>query len=320
MTVHFVGNGAYCYANSLAMLLSTVHDDYAPGYLECLTAVGISAVSVETPKGPVPFFSIGLPDEGISVALKNLGYEFSRAYCSPNDSPNDIHSLNELREAIASGPVLVGPLDMSQLSYITNHERLVGADHFVVIYALEDDRVHLHDPSGFAYVSLSLEHFIRAWRGASIEYRPDVYPQGPYSMWWNVRRIRKPTAAEVFRLTDQYIYQLLRRQDEQDNPNFGCDMIRLLAEQVRTGIPEYYRGQFGGFTLPLGARRCADFAQFYMPYDLERAQIKDNQGRCFGRAFLAFGQQDYEGLSTALHEIANLEEEFQQRTLQSHTE
>src|SRR5688572_23193793 len=114
MSVHYIGNGAYCYANSLAMLLSTVGADYDPGYLECLTAVAIGALSVETPKGPVPFFSIGLPDRGVTLALQHLGYAFDRASCLPGDASDGSLSLGKLRQALASGPVLVGPLDMSQ--------------------------------------------------------------------------------------------------------------------------------------------------------------------------------------------------------------
>jgi len=187
MNFHYIGNGAYCYANSLAMLLSTIDAEYDPGYLECLTAVVISAVRVETPKGPVPFFSIGLPDQGITLALDHLGYKFDRAYCSVSDDPDGSLSLSTLREALTAGPVLVGPLDMSQLTYMAHHKSLVGADHFVVVYAMDHDNVFLHDPAGFAYVPLPLSDFMQAWRAEAIEYRPDVYPMGAYSMWWNVR-------------------------------------------------------------------------------------------------------------------------------------
>ena len=316
MDFHYIGNGAYCYANSLAMLLSTVDAHYDPGYLECLTAVAISAVSVETQKGPIPFFSIGLPDYGVTLALQHLGYEYDRAYCSLNDDPDGSLSLDKLREALASGPVLVGALDMSQLTYMAHHKSLVGADHFVVIYAMDHDTVFLHDPAGFAYVPLPLEDFMRAWRAEAIEYRPDVYPMGSYSMWWNVRKIQQPTAAEVFTLTDEHIKQQLRWQHEQGDHHFGYQVIRQLAEQIRAGVPDYFRGHLGNFALPLGARRCGDFARFYAPYDSERAQLKDRQARCFSIAFAAFGREDYEYLSASLHELANYEEAFQQRTLQ----
>ena len=317
MDVRYIGNGAYCYANSLAMLLSSAGADYDPGYLECLTAVAISAMSVETAQGPLPFFSIGLPDQGVTVALQHLGYEFDQAYCSLNDDPVGSVSFDKLRQALASGPVLVGPLDMSRLTYMPNHENRVGTDHFVVLFSMGQDSVFLHDPGGFAYVSLPLADFRQAWRAEHIAYRPEVYPRGAYSMWWNVRQTRQPTGAEVFALTDQYIRQQLCWQYEHGDHHFGCQMIRHLAQQVRTDVPDYFRGQLGKFALPLGARRCADFAQFYAPYDQERARIKDAQGHCFGTAFVAFGQQDYGRLSTSLHEVANHEEQFQRLTLRT---
>jgi hypothetical protein len=93
-------------------------------------------------------------------------------------------------------------------------------------------------------------------------------------------------------------------------------VIRQLAEQVRTGVPNYFRGHLGNFALPLGARRCGDFARFYAPYNQERAHIKEAQGRCFSMAFAALLRQDYRHLHTSLLELANYEEQFQQRTLQ----
>lgn len=288
MDFHYIGNGAYCYANSLAMLLSAVDAEYDPGYLECLTTVAISAARVDTPKGSVPFFSIGLPDQGVTFALDRLGYAFDRAYCAVNDDPDGSLSLRTLREALTSGPVLVGPLAMNHLTYMAHHRSLVGADHFVVLYAIERDTVFLHDPAGFAYVPLPLDDFMQAWRAEAIEYCPDVYPMGSYSMWWNVRQRHHPTPEDVYTLTDQHIKCQLQWQREQKSDRFGCHVIRQVADQVRTGVPEYFRGHLGNFALPLGARRSGDFARFYAPFDPERAQLKEQQARCFSQAFAAF--------------------------------
>jgi hypothetical protein len=315
MAFHYIGNGAYCYANSLAMLLSAAGAEFDAGYLECVTSVAISAISIEMPVGPVPFFSIGLPDQGITSALEHLGFAFERSYCSPGDDPDGAISLAKLRRALASGPVLAGPLDMSRLTYLPNHGRLVGADHFVLLYQIDGENVFLHDPAGFAYTPLPISDFMRAWRGASIQYRPEAYPMGAYSMWWNLRRERLPSAEEVFHRTDQQIRQLLCWQEEQGDHRLGVAMIRALAEQVRTGVPAHMSGQLGNFALPLAARRCADYARFYAQFDQERAQIKEAQGQRFGMACAAFRQQDNERLAAALHGVADCEKQFQRLTL-----
>ena len=63
----------YCYANSTAMLLSSIGEVVSPRLVEALSGVGLGAFI--SPDG-LPFFSGlgGLPDEGISRALRILGF------------------------------------------------------------------------------------------------------------------------------------------------------------------------------------------------------------------------------------------------------
>ena len=62
MSFHYVGNGAYCYANSTTMALSAVGGEYDASYIECLTTVAISAGSYGTAEYRETYFSSTPPD------------------------------------------------------------------------------------------------------------------------------------------------------------------------------------------------------------------------------------------------------------------
>ncbi len=69
----FLDSYWYCYANSTAMLLSSIGEVVPPRLIEVLSGVGLGAfISADG----LPFFSGlgGLPDEGISRALRILGF------------------------------------------------------------------------------------------------------------------------------------------------------------------------------------------------------------------------------------------------------
>jgi hypothetical protein len=68
---HFIGNGAYCYTNGLAMLLASAGARWDPSILECLTAVGLGARWWR--REEMIYFSLLPPDRGVSLALDALG-------------------------------------------------------------------------------------------------------------------------------------------------------------------------------------------------------------------------------------------------------
>lgn len=109
----YVGNGAYCYANSAAMLLASIGERVSPSYIEVLTGVGFGAVWEESEKAA--WFNGKLtPDEGIDNAFKLLG--FSAAGNSP--SADGHTSIEVLKEKILKRPVIWGPLDMGMLEFL----------------------------------------------------------------------------------------------------------------------------------------------------------------------------------------------------------
>lgn len=313
MDPRYIGNGAYCYANSLAMALAAAGDDREPGFLECLTTVGIGAFDEPASDGALIFFSNYAPDLGVSLALTTLGYAFDRSHCRLDEDPDGVASLERLRACLRHGPVIAGPLDMGHLVYIPGHERASGADHYVVVHGATDEEVLLHDPAGYPYMAIHHADFLAAWRAEAIGYG-----QGVYSLWGNLRRERHPGAAEIFAETDRRIAAHLREQQAggAGGAASGPAIIRDLAARARReGIPASRWGHFAYFALPLGAIRCTDFAEFYGPHDPERAALKTDQARAFGAAHVALMRRDWEGLAGALDEVAACDERFARATL-----
>lgn len=308
MSFHYIGNGSYCYANSTAMTLSATGKDYDPGYIECLTTVGIGAISFGDPDQPTSFFSATLPNEGISIALTNLGYEYEH-YRQPQASADPDLAIAQLRQLLQHGPVIIGPADMGYLLYHHNHNDLYGADHYVCVYALDGDTVRIQDPQWYPYASMSIAEFIKAWQATAIEYVGDSY-----QMWGNLRQVRQPSADEVFEATEARIRAIVVRQQGGQEPGMlevGPAVIQTMAGQVKDGLPEYLKATLTYFLLPLGAKRCADYANFYAPYDVELARLKDAQGQAFGDSYVAMRRGDYAAMAKGLHHAAELEEQFQ---------
>lgn len=311
MSFHFIGNGSYCYANSTAMALGATGKDYDPGYIEALTTVGIGAISLGDPSRPQTYFSFGLPNEGISIALTNLGYEHEH-YRQPKDSADADAALNQLRQLLTQGPVIIGPCDMGYLLYHHNHDDLYGADHYVCVYAIDGDTVRIQDPQWYPYASLSVTEFCKAWQATAVDYTSDSY-----EMWGNLRQVRQPSPDEVYEATEQQIRENIKRQA--NKPPWmlasGAAVMQAVAEQVKDGVSDHMRVELTYFLLPLGAKRCSDYANFYAPYDAELSRLKDAQGQAFGDAYCTLIGGDYTAMSAALHRAAALEGQFEAATM-----
>jgi hypothetical protein len=74
---NYIGNGAYCYANSASMLLDTVGEKISAESIEVLSGVGLGALWFK--EDNMVFFSNGVPHIGVSKALNILGTNIQ--YC-----------------------------------------------------------------------------------------------------------------------------------------------------------------------------------------------------------------------------------------------
>lgn len=295
--MEYHGSVPYCYANSVAMLLSAQGEHVYPGLVEVLTGVGLGAV--QAPDGRT--FLSTTPDNvpaGVSRALELLGFAATTT-TGPADAPP-----GELLAAdLATGPVMLGPLDMGELSYIPWHRVLAGSDHYVVAYAVDDERAYLQDPAGFPCTALGLEELARAWRAERIGA-----PGGPFRRWLGLRRTARPSGGELYDAALEYFGSVYR-----DRPD-GGGVIRGLAKHLRPGqVPEGERGFLTAFTFPLGARRALDYADFFAQGgNAELAAAKHGQARLLGGCLLAANHGDWSAAADALDGLADLEDDLEQ--------
>ncbi|UJW30150.1 BtrH N-terminal domain-containing protein [Saccharothrix sp. AJ9571] len=282
----YQGNVPYCYADSLSMLLSVHGERVRPGLIEPLTGVGLGALRV--PDGRT-YFSAITPPQGLDAALRLLGCDFTGT-CGPDDVPVE----EILREELATGPVLLGPLDMGHLTYVPWHRDVPGADHYVVAYDLDDEGVLLQDPAGFPCARLGFADLEAAWRAERVDYE-----HGVYQRWTRIGPPREVVYDEA-RAFFSGIYR--------DNPGAG-EVIRALAADLRGPVDPATAGFLTGFTLPLGARRALDFAVlFEQGGDHRLAAVKNEQAHLFARARAAGFREGWAEAADVLTELAGCED------------
>ncbi len=175
MTTAFTGNGAYCYANGLHMMLLAAGADPTtlpePNFLECATAMpfgrGFYAADGPTFWPSAPGWS---PEKGLDQAINVLGWRCRTWYGGGVEE-----AIGHLRDGLRLGSVLIGPVDFGYLSYSPASRHMAGADHYVMALALEQDHVVVHDPAGYPYAVLPMPDFLEAWQAEHIGYRQGQY-------------------------------------------------------------------------------------------------------------------------------------------------
>ncbi|MDO7907323.1 BtrH N-terminal domain-containing protein [Paenibacillus sp. JX-17] len=305
----YIGNGAYCYANSTSMLLKAYGEEVQPGLLEVLTGVGIG-FTWEPDGMPFLHSASGAPDTGISRALQVLGYSWQESACMDGET----YPLEQLRTMIASGPVVLGPLDMGYLDYIPNHRYLGGCDHYVLAYRLDDEYVYVHDPAGYPYSRLTLAQLDLAWKGETIPYR-----RGTYRAWWMPERTASPTRDEVYEQTISFFQGLYEQAEEAGRArgaisgSAGLQKFRgvLLSGEVSEGLI----GHMSHFLFQLGARRANDFAAYFEARHPELSALKVQQAELLGEAHGMTVRRDWQSLAELLEQFGRVEEAFQRELL-----
>lgn len=305
----YIGNGAYCYANSTAMLLASIGERVSPSFIEVLTGVGFGAVWDEAEK--VAWFNGKLtPDEGINNALKLLG--FTTAGNTPLADGST--SIEVLKEEIRKGPVILGPLDMGMLTYHPNHPHLSGCDHYIVAYAMDEQYLYLHDPAGFPHVRLPIHSLSEAWKAEQVRWKSKSY-----QMWARPERTNSPSEYETAHNALNYFKTLYVETIEwaaQNNETVNAEAIRIFSHFI--GKKDFTTGGVGNmkyFLFQLGARRAMDTAEFLKNYEPDLSNLKAQQAQAFGACHTLAVQEDWSSLSKALTGLAILEEQMIEKLL-----
>ncbi|MBL0386700.1 hypothetical protein JJB07_08550 [Tumebacillus sp. ITR2] len=303
----YIGNGAYSYADSTAMLLQSIGEEVSPSLIEVLTGVGLGGLWLE--EYSMLYFGNWdcAPYTGIGKALEMLGFTYTEKVRTRDADPSAV--LAELRADLKKGPVVLGPLDMGYLSYNPNAQGLFGTDHYVFAYDMDDEYLYLHDPAGFPHVGLTLQQLIPAWRTDCFSYRPEAY-----QCWMAPARVKTPSEEETYEGALRYFkstYDDASAYADQNGVPQGRDAILALAETIATeGVSPEMRGHLAHYLFSLGAKRALDYTAYFQTRDPELASIKKRQARLFGQAHTVLLSEQIQALVTTIRELADVEAEF----------
>lgn len=247
--VQYLGSGPYCYANSLAMVLGTGPQ---PWQIEVLTG---SPFGVQLIGGRLPFFDpYGWdPVRGLDDAIELLGYR-----CARIAAPEGRAALAMLRDAVAAGPVLAGPVEIGLLRHQPGMAGPIGSDHFVTVLEVDGDLVRFHDPQGYPYATLPVTDFLAAWRAETVPY-----PTTPYLLRTSFEQVRQVTVDDALRACLPAAAAWLRGRTDLPVPPgtlAGAAAVHRLADQVAEGLDPDVRAHLVHFAIRVGARRLADAA------------------------------------------------------------
>lgn len=301
----YIGNGAYCYSNSTAMLLASIDENVSPALIEVVGGVGIGAYAL--PNSNISFLSgySGLPDKAISRALKVLGFGFREVAKDNQENP----PINEIREVLKSSPAIFGPLDMGYLTYDPDNDHHHGVDHFVLVYEINDNEIFLHDPAGFPNVSISLDKLLLAWKADAIQYK-----EGYYRYWTLPKRISSPSTDDIYSNTIKNLIEIYLTGEKYakiKNRVIDYDAIMLMANNIKKGaLNPNEIGMLTGFIFPLGARRASDFSDFLQTKNGKLAELKTIQSKLLGQCHSLVVYGKLKETSKLLEEYAEIEKEF----------
>ena len=311
----YIGNGPYCYANATAMLLaasveaakdgSAGGETVAPGVIECLTGVGIGARWLGGSREI--YFSIVPPDIGVARAFKLLGIDVVEEEGA--DRGDGGPPFARLRARLAEGPVMIGPLDMGHLPYFPNHRALTGADHYVLVTAMDDAGVRLHDPYGYPNLHLAFADLGPAWEARAVAYR-----RAPYRSWTRPLQRARPALDTLRRGAMRAYRETVTAMDPPSGAvRAGPAAFAAAAEYLRGADGAALLGLLTGFGLPLGARRAHDMALFLAPADAALAAIKRRQSEAFIDGYRVAVADDRAAVAESILAIGALDSAFAER-------
>lgn len=297
---NYMGNGAYCYANSAAMLLSSIGEKVEPSFLEVIG--GFSLGAFRTLNDMLYFDNCtSSPDLAVTKAMSILGFNVQESVQELGTAMR----LDDLKESLQEGPVMIGPLDMGKLVYNPNFPNLGGCDHYVLILKLEGDEVLIHDPAGFPNVFLTLDKLEEAWR------HEFPWSTGVYRKWWRPERVEHPDPEETYRRACAWFQSLVIEQNQDiaaHQGRTGYSAILHKADQIRGGeIDDSEWANYVYFTMPVGSRRAQDYGVYFEKIHPVLSALKYAQSLQFGECQSRLVSRDWEAAATMMRRLAQTE-------------
>ena len=295
----YFGDVSLCYSYSLAMALDAYGYDFKADFLEAIMAMGNGATIVkEDEEHPLVFFDNGMPDLSISHSLKILGFDYEDFYLKDGSEVDLEEVKGKLEMFLSNGPVVLGPLDMGHLTYNPNHTILYSVDHFVTVYDIDDQYLHLHDPAGFACMKVAFKDILEAWKAESIDYK-----RGAYSMWGNFKKVKSPSQTEIYQETARIM------KNRYLNGQNGV-LERYAKAVAENGLNTEQKQLHQYFSFKLAAVRNLYLSKFLKDHDPEGARLKEELATLFGQAHLSCLKEDYQELAHLLYQIAEVDGRF----------
>lgn len=306
MKVVYVGKSEYCYSNSACMLLYSIGEPVTPAEIEVPAGIGLGAfISRENNFLFVSPLAIA-PDAGLSHSLVTLGFDFEEGQFDQENLP-----IAELKELLKPGPILLGPLDMGYLVYQPHHNPPYGADHFVLAYGIDSEKVYLHDPYGFPNVFLTFEQLKPAWKADNIKYK-----KGSYHYWRLPNRTSRPNKKEIYTKTLEFfkfIYKESGRTANTDGRTIDEAAIYLIGNKLTNGgLKDFEINHLTYFALLLATRRAEDYSTFFEEFNPNLADLKSRQAKLFGHSHVYLVAKDYENSAKTLNQAGEVEKEIKE--------
>jgi hypothetical protein len=290
----YVGSGPYCYANSFAMLLG----EQSPSTAVIEVATG-GPFGMQLIGGKLVFFDAygWNPERGFDQALNALGWTSTTSKGGDADE-----ALARLAAAVTKGPVWVGPVEMGHLRHQPEMTGPIGADHYVVVLDVDDERMLIHDPQGYPYAEVPINDFMAAWRADTVSYGD------PYTMRTDFVKFADITDADAIRsIIPSAIDWLSVRTDPEMPPGSlgnGAAAERV-AEMVEAGAGGGLREHLIYFAIRVGARRLSDTAEcLRLAGHPDAAAIAATQARLVGSMQHPMVTGNFSTAAAALRQLA----------------
>jgi hypothetical protein len=290
----YVGSGPYCYANSFAMLLgkptpSTAVIEVATGGPFGMQLIG----------GTLVFFDAygWNPEMGFDQALAAIGWTSTVSKGGDADE-----ALARLAATARKGPVWVGPVEMGHLHHQPEMTGPIGADHFMVVLDVNDERVLVHDPHGYPYAEVPTDDFMTAWRAETVGYGD------PYTMRTDFVKVADVSDADAIRSIIPTAIERLSMHGHLKMPPGSLgngEAADRTAQMIEAGAGDGLREHLIYFAIRVGARRLSDTADCLLLAGYgEAAEIAATQARLVGSMQHPMVTGKFPAAAAALRELA----------------
>ncbi len=196
------------------------------------------------------------PDRGIEYAFEILGLAYRLRYFE--SACQEREALEILEEWLEEGSVVLGPLNMEDLNYISHSNLLQAMDHYIVVCKVERGKYEVCDSEGMCLTGIDKEALVRAWAADKI---PEG--RGRYIMRQVLSDTLPVFGKEVYRRAGSRIADNLSECESKDN--CGSNGLYRLAESSEYILSDANLKRRMCFDIPVRIQRC-ETARCYLGY------------------------------------------------------